>query len=273
MSTRIGINGFGRMGRLGMRAGWDRPELAFTRVNEIATDAAGSAHLLKFDSVHGVWDRETGADTGGMLVDGEAMGYSSNTSIEATDWSGCDIVIEATGRHHKQPESLKAYFDQGVRKVIVAAPVNGALNVVYGVNHEGLTAGHRVVSNASCTTNCLAPVAKVLQDTVGIEHGFMTTVHAYTNQDRLADVPSDDMRRGRAAAECPAWSCMPTKRPRKRCPGNSPPGVTRRRVPRCRYRPHRFAVRGTAARPKTMRTRSKRFAAVLCRVTFGPSVL
>ncbi len=124
------------MGRLGLRAGWSMPEFEVVRVNEIATDAHGSAHLLKFDSVHGTWDQETAGEDGQMIVNGQSLVYSSNTAIDETDWSDCDIVIEATGKHHKKPETLNNYFDQGVKKVIVAAPTEGALNVVYGINDD-----------------------------------------------------------------------------------------------------------------------------------------
>jgi glyceraldehyde 3-phosphate dehydrogenase len=207
MSATIGINGFGRMGRLGLRAGWDRPELEFIRVNEIATDAAGSAHLLKFDSVHGTWMQETGTADDGMLIDGKSVDHTSNASIEATDWSGCDIVIEATGKHHKKPESLEAYFDQGVRKVIVAAPTEGALNIVYGINDDIYDpAVNHLVTAASCTTNCLAPVVKVMHEKVGIEHGCMTTIHDITNTQTIVDRGHKDLRRARACGS----SLIPT---------------------------------------------------------------
>ena len=207
MSATIGINGFGRMGRLGLRAGWDRPELEFIRVNEIATDATGSAHLLKFDSVHGTWMQETGAGDGRMFIDDRPVDHTSNASIEATDWSGCDIVIEATGKHHKKPGSLQAYFDQGVRKVIVAAPTEGALNIVYGINDDSYDpAVNHLVTAASCTTNCLAPVVKVMHEKVGIEHGCMTTIHDITNTQTIVDRGHKDLRRARACGS----SLIPT---------------------------------------------------------------
>jgi len=207
MSVRIGINGFGRMGRLGFRAGWDREKLLFTRVNEIATDAGGSAHLLKFDSVHGVWGMDCGGGDDAMVVGGQSIDYSSNHSIGETDWSGCDIVIEATGRHHKQPETLQAYFDQGVKKVIVAAPTEGALNIVYGVNDQLYdSAQHHLVTAASCTTNCLAPVVKVMHEKIGIVHGCMTTIHDITNTQTIVDKGHQDLRRARACSQ----SLIPT---------------------------------------------------------------
>ncbi len=136
MAVTLGINGFGRMGRLGLRAGWGREGLDFVQVNEIATDAAGAAHLLQFDSVHGTWGQDCAADADALRVGARRIAYSRNAGIAETDWSGCDLVIEATGKHHKQPGALRAYFEQGVKKVIVAAPTDGALNLVYGINDQ-----------------------------------------------------------------------------------------------------------------------------------------
>ena len=207
MTVRIGINGFGRMGRLGLRAGWGREELAIVRVNEIATDAAGSAHLLKFDSVHGTWSEDCAAEGESMLVGGQRIACSRNPTIGETDWSDCDIVIEATGKHHKRPEDLQAYFDQGVRKVIVAAPTEGALNIVYGINdHLYDPAEHHLVTAASCTTNCLAPVVKVMHERIGIVHGCMTTIHDITNTQIIVDKGHKDLRRARACGQ----SLIPT---------------------------------------------------------------
>jgi glyceraldehyde 3-phosphate dehydrogenase len=207
MSVRLGINGFGRMGRLGLRAGWGSDELKVVQVNEIATDAAGSAHLLKFDSVHGAWDRECGSDADDMIVVGERITCSRNPTIGETDWSSCDIVIEATGRHHKKPEALQAYFRQGVKKVIVAAPTEGALNIVYGINHPLYDpAEHHLVTAASCTTNCLAPVVKVMHEKIGIVHGCMTTIHDITNTQTIVDKGHKDLRRARACGQ----SLIPT---------------------------------------------------------------
>jgi len=207
MTVRIGINGFGRMGRLGFRAGWDKPEYEIVQINEIATDAAGSAHLLKFDSVHGTWECDTGVEGDQMVVDGKALSYSSNTTIEDTDWSGCDIVIEATGKHHKKPKSLQAYFDQGVKKVIVAAPTEGALNIVYGVNDDQYDPQiNHLITAASCTTNCLAPVVKVMHEKIGIVHGCMTTIHNITNTQTIIDKGHSDLRRARSCGQ----SLIPT---------------------------------------------------------------
>ena len=207
MTIKIGINGFGRMGRLGLRAGWHMQEFDVVCVNEIATDAQGSAHLLKFDSVHGTWNHETAGEGGQMMIDGGALAYSSNQVIGDTDWSDCDIVIEATGKHHKKPDTLNSYFEQGVKKVIVAAPTEGALNVVYGINDDQYDpATHNLLTAASCTTNCLAPVIKVMHEKVGIEHGCMTTIHDITNTQTIVDRGHSDLRRARACGQ----SLIPT---------------------------------------------------------------
>ena len=207
MTVRIGINGFGRMGRLGLRAGWGREALSIVLVNEFATDAAGSAHLLQFDSVHGTWDVDCTAKGETMIVAGRHIACSRNAAIGETDWSDCDIVIEATGRHHKRPETLQQYFEQGVKKVIVAAPTEGALNVVYGINHDRYEPDkHHLVTAASCTTNCLAPVVKVVHEKIGIVHGCMTTIHDITNTQTIVDKGHKDLRRARACGQ----SLIPT---------------------------------------------------------------
>ena len=202
----IGINGFGRMGRLGIRAAWGNPAFTFTQVNEIAGNATTSAHLLKFDSIHGIWSPECSADERNMIVDGQTIAYTSNKAIEDTDWSGCDIVLECSGKFRKI-EQLQAYFDQGVKKVIVAAPVEGALNIVYGVNDDWYQPQeHHLITAASCTTNCLAPVVKVMHEKVGIKHGCMTTLHNITNTQTIIDKGHKDLRRARACGE----SMIPT---------------------------------------------------------------
>jgi glyceraldehyde 3-phosphate dehydrogenase len=204
--ANIGINGFGRMGRLGIRAAWGNPAFTFKQVNEIAGNAATSAHLLKFDSVQGIWQPECSADEANMFVDGAAIAYTSNKAIGETDWSGCDIVLECTGKF-RQVEQLQAYFDQGVKKVIVAAPVEGALNIVYGVNDDWYKPEeHHLLTAASCTTNCLAPVVKVMHEKVGIKHGCMTTLHNITNTQTIIDKGHKDLRRARACGE----SMIPT---------------------------------------------------------------
>lgn len=207
MAIKVGINGFGRMGRLGFRAGWAKPEFEIMQVNEIATDVVGSAHLLKFDSVHGTWVQEVGNTETAIQIEGQSIAYSENADIEQTDWSNCDIVIEATGKHHKTPEKLNTYFQQGVKKVIVAAPTEGALNIVYGINDDQYDAQtHHLLTAASCTTNCLAPVVKVMHEQVGIVHGCMTTIHDITNTQTIVDKGHKDLRRARACSN----SLIPT---------------------------------------------------------------
>ncbi|VAW88519.1 NAD-dependent glyceraldehyde-3-phosphate dehydrogenase for arsenate detoxification, partial [hydrothermal vent metagenome] len=167
----------------------------------------GSAHLLKFDSVHGTWPYDTAAENGNVIIGDKTLAYSANASIADTDWSDCDIVIEATGKHHKLPESLNSYFDQGVKKVIVAAPTEGALNIVYGINDDRYDpATNHLLTAASCTTNCLAPVVKVMQEKVGIKHGCMTTIHDITNTQTIVDKGHKDLRRARACGN----SLIPT---------------------------------------------------------------
>jgi glyceraldehyde 3-phosphate dehydrogenase len=177
------------------------------RVNEIAADAHGSAHLLKFDSAHGTWGEETAAENDQLIIGDRPLAYSSNIAIDETDWSDCDIVIEATGKHHKKPDMLRDYFDQGVKKVIVAAPTEGALNIVYGINDDQYDPGqHHLLTAASCTTNCLAPVVKVMHEKIGIEHGCMTTIHDITNTQTIVDKGHADLRRARACGQ----SLIPT---------------------------------------------------------------
>jgi glyceraldehyde 3-phosphate dehydrogenase len=207
MPIKLGINGFGRMGRLGLRVGWDKADYEIARINEIATDANGSAHLLKFDSVHGTWAHDTRAEDDKLMVDDTPISYTANAAIDDSDWSDCDIVIEATGKHHKQPQTLQRYFEQSVKKVIVAAPTEGALNIVYGINdHEYEPASHHLLTAASCTTNCLAPVVKVMHEKVGIVHGCMTTLHDITNTQTIVDKGHKDLRRARACGS----SLIPT---------------------------------------------------------------
>ena len=200
MSVRIGINGFGRMGRLVLRAGWGRTGLDWARINEIGMDAKGAAHLLTFDSVHGRWDIQAGHGPDAVMVEDHAIAYSSAPAIEEGAWGDCDIVLECTGKF-RQAGQLQRYFDQGVKKVIVAAPVKeGALNIVYGVNdHEYEPDRHHLLTAASCTTNCLAPVVKVVHEQIGIRHGVITTIHDVTNTQVVVDAPHKDMRRARSS--------------------------------------------------------------------------
>ena len=200
MSIRVGINGFGRMGRLTLRAAWDNPELQFVQINDPAGDAATLAHLLEFDSIHGRWDRGITADGEALVIDGTRIPVTRNKDIAATDWSGCDVVIESSGKFRK-PDVLQPYLDQSVKRVVVTAPVKspGVLDVVVGVNHHRFDpAQHRIVSAASCTTNCFAPVVKVIHEGIGIRHGSLTTIHSLTNTQVIVDAPHKDLRRARA---------------------------------------------------------------------------
>ncbi len=203
---KVGINGFGRMGRLALRAAWENLVFDFVQINEFSTDAKGSAHLLKFDSVHGIWEQECEGIDNTINIDKKVIAYSTNQAISETDWSSCDIVIEATGQF-RQLDQLRAYFDQGVKKVIVAAPVEGGLNIVYGVNDDLYDPQqHHLLTAASCTTNCLAPVIKILHEKVGIKHGCMTTIHDITNTQTIIDKGHKDLRRARACGQ----SLIPT---------------------------------------------------------------
>jgi glyceraldehyde 3-phosphate dehydrogenase len=208
MSIRVGINGFGRIGRLVMRAAWDWPEVEFVRVNDPAGTAATFAHLLEFDSVHGRWNRRIRAETEFLIVEESEIRFSQVEAIESGNWSGCDVVIEASGKMRSMP-LLERYLAQGVGRVVVTAPVRepGVLNVVMGVNdHRFDPSEHRIVTAASCTTNCLAPVVKVVHETFGIRHGSMTTIHDLTNTQSILDQAHKDLRRARASG----MSLIPT---------------------------------------------------------------
>ena len=203
MSIRIGINGFGRMGRLALRAAWGWPEFDIVHINEIKGGAATAAHLLEFDSVHGRWSRAIGVDKGAVVIEGKAISFSEHKNPGDVPWDelGVDIVIEASGKF-RTLELLQPYFDRRVKKVIVAAPVKtGALNVVMGVNdHLYQPDRHHLLTAASCTTNCLAPLVKVLHEKIGIRHGVITTIHDMTNTQVVVDAPHKDLRRARAAS-------------------------------------------------------------------------
>lgn len=196
------------MGRLTLRAAWGDPDLRFVRINDPAGDPATLAHLLMFDSIHGRWDREVATDGDALVIDGQRIAITRNKDLAATDWSGCDVAIEASGKFRK-PDVLQPYLDHGVKRVVVTAPVKsaGALDVVVGVNHGRFDpARHRIVSAASCTTNCLAPVVKVIHEGIGIRHGSLTTIHSLTNTQVIVDAPHKDLRRARACGS----SLIPT---------------------------------------------------------------
>jgi glyceraldehyde 3-phosphate dehydrogenase len=203
MSTKIAINGFGRIGRLILRAiELRKADLEVVAVNDL-TDAATLAHLLRYDSVHGVWPNSVTHTEDSLTFEGKTIRVLSATDIGVLPWRelGVDIVLECTG-HFTDRAGAAKHLDQGARKVVISAPAKDPdLTVVMGVNDsEYDPSRHHIISNASCTTNCLAPLCKVLVDSFGIEQGFMTTVHAYTNDQRILDLPHKDLRRARAAA-------------------------------------------------------------------------
>jgi glyceraldehyde 3-phosphate dehydrogenase len=201
MTIRIGINGFGRMGRLALRAAWTWPDFEFVHINETKGGPEAAAHLLTFDSVHGRWNHPVTSEDQAITIDGKRLTFSEKSAPGDVPWKdlGVDIVLECSGKF-RTPETLQPYFDKGVRKVIVAAPVkDGALNVVVGVNdHEYRPDTHHLLTAASCTTNCLAPVVKVIHKGLGIRHGLVTTIHDITNTQTVVDAPHKDLRRARA---------------------------------------------------------------------------
>ena len=202
MTVKIGINGFGRMGRLALRAGWAEGAYEITHINEPAGPPDQAAHLLEFDSVHGRWAAAITAGPAHLDIDGRVISYSMEDSPSAVAWRdlGVDIVVECSGKF-RTPESLQPHFDQGAAKVVVSAPVNdpAALNIVVGVNdHLYEPARHNLITAASCTTNCLAPVVKVLKENFEIKHGVFTTIHDVTNTQVMVDGFHKDLRRARS---------------------------------------------------------------------------
>lgn len=206
--AKIAINGFGRIGRLAFKVLMQNPEAEVVAINDL-TDNKTLAHLLKYDSVHGRYPGTVSFDDQSITVNGKRIAVYAEAKPENLPWKelGVDVVIESTGRF-TDTESAGKHVVAGARKVIISAPGKGAglKTIVLGVNDEILTGEETVVSNASCTTNCLAPMVKVLDDLCGIENGFMTTIHAYTSDQRLHDAPHSDLRRARAAA----YSIVPT---------------------------------------------------------------
>lgn len=205
MALRIGINGFGRIGRMVFRAALKSSHAAnlqIVGINDI-TDAKTLANLLKYDSVHGLFPGTVEVDGNALIVNGNRIPISAERKLEDLKWGGLgvDIVIESTGRFTKQAECM-VHIASGAKKVVLTAPAGDAVDatVVLGVNDSTLTGNEKVISNASCTTNCLAPMVKVLHETYGIERGLMTTIHAYTNDQQILDLPHKDPRRARAAA-------------------------------------------------------------------------
>jgi glyceraldehyde 3-phosphate dehydrogenase len=208
MTLKLAINGFGRIGRVVFREALKSDEIEIVAINDL-TDAKMLAHLLKYDSVHGTFDAEVSADGEDLVVNGKKIRVYEERDPAALPWGeiGVDVVVESTGRFTDQ-ESLAKHLEAGAKKVICSAPAKGDVTtIVMGVNHEDYDpAKDNIVSNASCTTNCLAPVVKVLNDKFGVKRGLMTTIHAYTNDQHLLDLPHSDYRRARAAAE----SMIPT---------------------------------------------------------------
>jgi glyceraldehyde 3-phosphate dehydrogenase len=202
MPIRVGVNGFGRIGRNLLRAAVGRSEFEVVAVNDL-TDAETLAHLLKYDSVHGKYPASVEAGSGEIKVGGKSIKVLSARNPVDLPWKdlGVDVVVESTG-HFTKRDQAAGHLKAGARKVIISAPAAGAdLTLCYGVNHDSYDAAkHDVISNASCTTNCLAPVAKVLNDSFGLKRGMMTTIHSYTNDQRILDLPHEDLRRARAAA-------------------------------------------------------------------------
>lgn len=201
MAVRIAINGFGRIGRLVFRHAMARKEkFDFVGINDL-TDAKTLAHLLKYDSVHGRFQGTVEVEGNDLIVNGDRITISAEKTIEGLKWSDVDVVIESTG-HYSQRSELEKHLANGAKRVVLTAPAKDKVDatVVLGVNDDVLTPEMKIISNASCTTNCLAPMVKVLLDNFGIKNGFMTTVHSYTNDQRILDLPHSDLRRARAAA-------------------------------------------------------------------------
>jgi glyceraldehyde 3-phosphate dehydrogenase len=202
MGLKIGINGFGRIGRLVFRAVQEREDVEVLVVNDI-TDAQTLAHLLKYDSVHGQFKGKVEARGSAIVVDGREIRVLAEKDPEKLPWKGMgvEIAVESTGKFRNRDEIAK-HLKAGARKVLLSVPAKDEIDatIVLGVNDDDLKAEHKIVSNASCTTNCLAPVAKVLHESFGIKQGLMTTIHAYTSDQRILDAPHKDLRRARAAA-------------------------------------------------------------------------
>ena len=204
MAIKFAINGFGRIGRMVLRAALERKEkdVEIVAINDLDKPAT-LAHLFKYDSVHGNWAGTVSATENSITIDGKTYKVTAEKDPAKLPWKelGVDVVIECTGRFTAR-EKAELHLQAGARKVVISAPgKNVDLTMCFGINHEKYDAAkHHIISNASCTTNCLAPVAKVLNDSFGIEHGLMTTIHSYTNDQRILDLVHDDMRRARAAA-------------------------------------------------------------------------
>ena len=201
--VRIAINGFGRIGRNAFKIAFDRGDVEVVAINDL-TDAKTLAHLLKYDSNYGIYDKDVKSDDQNIIVDGKSIRVFAEKDPAALPWRdlGVDVVIESTG-FFTDPAAARAHITAGARKVVISAPAKGegAKTIVLGVNEDQLTVEDEIVSNASCTTNCIAPVMKVLEDNIGIDKAMMTTVHSYTASQKLQDAPAKDIREARSAAE------------------------------------------------------------------------
>lgn len=201
--VRIAINGFGRIGRNAFKIAFDRNDAEIVAINDL-TDAPTLAHLLKYDSNYGIYSKDVSADGEDIIVDGKRIRVLSEKEPAKLPWKemNIDVVIESTG-FFTDPAAARAHIDAGAKKVVISAPAKGegAKTIVLGVNEDDVTADDQIISNASCTTNCIAPVMKVLEDNIGIEKAMMTTVHSYTASQKLQDAPAKDIREARSAAE------------------------------------------------------------------------
>ena len=212
---KIGINGFGRIGRLVLRILWERKDIEITHINEISGNSLIASHLLEFDSVHGRWNKNITSNDNEIIIEGKKISFTSTKNYLDVPWnkSSVDLVLECTGKN-KDPKELNPYFDSlGIKKVIVACPVKGivggekALNIVYGINHSLYKADkHKLITAASCTTNCLAPIVKVVNENFSIKHGAITTIHDVTNTQVPVDLYKGDLRRARGCIQ----SLIPT---------------------------------------------------------------
>ena len=212
---KIGINGFGRIGRLVLRILWERKDIEITHINEIGGNSLTASHLLEFDSVHGRWNKNIISNDKEIIIEGKKISFTSTKNYLDVPWdkSSVDLILECSGKN-KTPKDLNPYFDSlGVKKVIVACPVKGivggeqALNIVYGINHSIYKADkHKLITAASCTTNCLAPIVKVVNENFSIKHGAITTIHDVTNTQVPVDLYKDDLRRARGCIQ----SLIPT---------------------------------------------------------------
>ena len=203
MAIKVGINGFGRIGRNLLRASFNDPEIEYLAVNDI-TDAKTLAHLLRYDSVLGIFKEDIKATDDAIILNGKTIKVLAEKDITGLKWKdlGVEVVVESTGKYTKRPDAIKHIELGGARKVIISAPATDPdVTIVMGVNENDYDpARHHLISNASCTTNCLAPVIKVIHEKFGVEKAFMTTVHSYTNDQKILDAPHKDLRRARAAA-------------------------------------------------------------------------